>query len=124
MPLRVLVFNINGRGESSNCVAIDRAQLFVHPAILFRALRELFEQTMRVNTDANVPDHGANRVKVVGGKLFATCLSSEQDQASYFATHNHRQHQLNSFMNELLAMSIQKRVRARSVCDKKLCDVV
>src|SRR5213078_3982516 len=46
------------------------------------------------------------------------------DQASYFATHNHRQHQLNSFMNELLAMSIQKRVRARSVCDKKLCDVV
>src|ERR1051326_6494038 len=38
VTLRVLVLDIDRRGERSHRVAIDRAQLFVQPSILFRAI--------------------------------------------------------------------------------------
>ena len=69
---------------------------------------------MRVNADADVPDHRANRFEVVVGELFAAGFTSEQDQASHFPTHDHRKHQLDSFGGELVAMSIQKAIRAWS----------
>ena len=63
---------------------------------------------MRVNTDTDVPDHRANRFEVVVGKLFATCFAAEQDQASHFTAHDHRQHELDAFRCELVAMSIHE----------------
>jgi len=44
--------------------AIDRAQLLVQPAVLFRAVGYFFQQAMRVNADPDVPDHRLDRFKV------------------------------------------------------------
>ncbi len=65
VALCVFVFDVDRCGERPDSVAIDRAQLIVQPSILFCALGHLFEQTMRVNTDADVTNHRANCFEVI-----------------------------------------------------------
>src|SRR5262249_38198947 len=110
VTLRVLVLDIDRRREGAYRVAIDRTQIFVQPAILFRALGHLLQQPMRVNADTDVTDHRANRLEVVVGKLFAARLTAQQDQTGDFTTHDHWQHELNAFRRELVAISIDEAV--------------
>src|SRR5215213_1453114 len=120
MALRVLVFDIDCRGKGPYRVPINRAQLVVQPFVLFGALSDLFEQAMRVNTDADVPDHRTDRVEVLVRKLFAAGFSSKQDQPGHFAANNHRQHELNSFLKELLSMSTHEAIGRGGVFNVKL----
>src|ERR1044072_2392760 len=112
VTLRVLVLDVDRRRESPDGIAIDRAQLFVQSSILFCALRYLFEQTMRVNPDADVPHHRTNRFEIFFRKLVTTRLAAEQDPARCFSTHTHRQHELNAFTCELVTMSVDEAVRS------------
>src|SRR6185369_8265990 len=57
MPVCVLVLRINRRRERAYRRAVDRAQLFIQTAILFRSLGHLLEQTMCVNADTAVTDN-------------------------------------------------------------------
>src|ERR1043165_378402 len=110
VTLRVLVLDVDRRRERAHRVAIDRAQVFIQPAILFRALGQLFEQTMRVNADADVPHHRADRFEVVAGKIFPTRLATQQDQTGYFTAHDHRQHELDAFRRELVTVPFDEAV--------------
>src|SRR5215213_1453362 len=120
MALRVFIFDIDRRRESPHRVAIDRTQILVQLAILFRALGQLLEQTVRVNTDADVTGHRPNRLEVVVRKLFAARLPSEQDQARNFAAHNHRHNELDSLVRELVAVFTQKDICTRCIPKQRL----
>src|ERR1044072_6585870 len=115
MALRVLVFDIDRSGESSHGIAINRAKLVIQPAILFRALGQLLEQTMRMNADTDVTDHRAYRLEVVVGKLFAPRLPVEQHQSSDLTTHDQRHDELASLSSELVAVFAQKDICTRRV---------
>jgi hypothetical protein len=77
-------------------------------------LGHLFEQPMRVDPDADVPDHRFDRVKIGARKLFAACLSAQQHETCYFTAHDHRQHQLDILTKECLAMAPDETDRALS----------
>src|SRR6266850_148744 len=59
VPLRVGIFDVDGRGESAHGVAVDGAQVLIESLILFGSLLHFSQQTVRVNADADVPHHCA-----------------------------------------------------------------
>src|SRR5688500_5361810 len=64
MALRVFVFDVDRRREGPDGIAIDGAQLVVQTPVLFRTMGHLFKQAMRVNADADMPDHRLDSFKV------------------------------------------------------------
>src|SRR5262245_18813698 len=70
---------------------------------------------MRVDTDADMADHRANRFKVVIRKLFTTRFAAEQDQTGNFTANDHRQHELNPLCRQNLVIASKKRSRTRSM---------
>src|SRR5215212_424038 len=123
VALRVLILDVDRGGEGPHGVAIDRTQLVIQPAILFRALGQLLEQTMRVNADTNVPGHRADRLEVVVGKLFPTRLAAEQDHAGNLTTHDHRHDEFDALVRKLLTVPAYKNICTRFIPDQRLTDL-
>ena len=65
VALSVFVFYINSRCKCPDRVAIDRTQLLIQSSIFFGTLRDLFEQTMRVNANAYVPHHRPDGLEII-----------------------------------------------------------
>src|SRR6266516_2594025 len=77
MALGVLVLDIDRRGKRAHGVTINSAQVLVQSPVLFGSLRYLLQQTVRMNTDADVADHRRNDLKIILSKSLGRCFVSE-----------------------------------------------
>src|ERR1044072_577171 len=75
---------------------------------------------MRVNADADMPDHRVNRLEILIREFFTARFPAQQDQPGHFPANDHRQHELNSFSRQLLSIPAEKRIRSRRITDERI----